>query len=214
MVPRRIVTVLLLAAAAVTVTACGSSSSSSSSSTTTTAAPPPSTTSTTSSPTTTTTTTTTLTTSTTVRLATCAFSQLSVTGGQQAAGLGHEGVPLLFRNTSTATCALEGYPGVAGLDAAGDQVVQAVRTPSGYLGGLNPGTTTPPAVTLAPGQLASAMVEGTDMPTGTETSCPQYPALLVTPPGATQSVHVTAALPGCSPIQVHPVVPGSTGSAE
>jgi hypothetical protein len=120
---------------------------------------------------------------------------------------------LVFTNESQATCSLSGYPGVAGLDAQGVQVVQAQRTLNGYLGGLPPGTTAPPTVSLAPGQTASAVVEGTDMPLGSATSCPSYPALLVTPPDLTDSVHLEAALPGCSPIQVHPVVPGSSGSA-
>jgi hypothetical protein len=119
---------------------------------------------------------------------------------------------LVFTNQSQSTCLLYGYPGVAGLDAQGNQVVQAQRTLNGYLGGLGNGATSPPTVRLAPGQAASATVEGTDVPVGAATTCPDYPALLVTPPNLTVSVHVAAGLPGCSPIEVHPVVPGNTGS--
>ena len=205
-------TAALLAAVALTAAACGSSSSSSSTTTSPPSTTQPSTTTSTSGATTTTSAVpTTSTTSTAVRAAACASSQLSISAGQSEAGLGHIGVPLLFRNTGPAACSLYGYPGVAGLDAEGNQVVQATRTPSGYLGGLTPGATTPAAVDVAPGQVASALVEGTDVPVGTA-PCPQYPALLVTPPGATESVRVRATLPGCSPIEVHPVVPGSSGN--
>jgi len=69
----------------------------------------------------------------------------------------------------------------------------------------------PKEVTLVTGQSASAIVEGTDVPTGNATSCPSYPKLLVTPPNATESVVVNAVMPGCSPIEIHPVVPGATG---
>jgi hypothetical protein len=144
----------------------------------------------------------------------CRDGQISVSDGGGGAGAGHEDQVILFTNTSQTACTLSGYPGVAGLDAQGNQVVQAERTPSGYLGGLESGTTTPPIVSLPPGQAASATVEGTDVPVGSATSCPSYPALLVTPPNLTLSVRVTPGLPGCSQIQIHPVVPGSSGSAD
>jgi Protein of unknown function (DUF4232) len=133
-----------------------------------------------------------------------------------------DGQVVLFTNDSDSACLLSGYPGVAGLDADGHLVTQAIRTPSGYMGGIVSGPTTPPIVSLAPGQTASAIVEGTDNPLGTETSCPHYPFLLVTPPNLTEQVQVTVSglgssppgLPGCSNIEVHPVVPGSTGTRE
>jgi hypothetical protein len=119
-------------------------------------------------------------------------------------------VILVFTNTSDATCLLWGYPAVAGLNSQGAQVVQARATPSGYLGGLAPGQSLS-AIHLAPGQKASAKVEGTDNPVGTARSCPTYRDLLVTPPDMTSSTVVDASLPGCSPLQVHPIVAGTTG---
>lgn len=149
----------------------------------------------------------------------CRDGQVAVSDSGGGAGLGHEDQVILFTNRSRSSCTLSGYPGVAGLNAQGVQAVQAERTPSGYLGGLQNGTNTPPKVSLAPGQTVSATVEGTDNPVGTATSCPYYPYLLVTPPGFTDSVRVTftgldtnpPGLPGCTPIEVHPVVPGSSG---
>ncbi len=87
------------------------------------------------------------------------------------------------------------------------------------LGGLPGDSTSIPVVTLATGQSASAEVEGTDVPTGTDTSCPFYPSFLVTPPDETHSVTVKAGaggsngFPGCSPISVNPVVAGTTGGS-
>ena len=112
----------------------------------------------------------------------CRDDQISVSVAGGGAGLGHQDQVIAFTNQSPSTCSLSGYPGVAGLDAQGHQVVQAERTPNGYLGGLWNGATTPPTVTIAPGQTASATVEGTDNPVGAATSCPSYSALLVTPP--------------------------------
>jgi hypothetical protein len=134
----------------------------------------------------------------------CSFSQLAVTAVFGGAGLGHESALLLFKNTSAVTCSLYGYPGVAGLNAEGVQIAQAVRTLNGYMGGAGQSA---PHVTLEPGVIASAVVEGTDVPVGSETSCPTYSSLLVTPPDATQSVAIRISLPGCSGLQVHPVIP-------
>jgi hypothetical protein len=145
-------------------------------------------------------------------VAACRNDQIVGTEKGPVAGAGHEGNVLLFTNESGTPCTLTGYPGVAMLSSTGQQLLQAQRSLSGYLGGLASNTTVPPAVTLQPSQTASAIVEGTDVPAGTETSCPSYPALLVTPPNLTQSTKVTPGLPGCSTIYVHPVVPGSTGS--
>lgn len=148
--------------------------------------------------------------STTVGTPNCAFSQLDVSATGNS-GAGHIGVVLRFKNTSTETCTLVGYPGVAALNAAGKQVVQAKRTLSEYLGGIPTGQR-PPVVTLTPGASASALVEGTDVPTGNAHACPTYPKLLVTPPNTRQSVTILMSMPGCSPIEVHPVVSGASGS--
>lgn len=121
--------------------------------------------------------------------------------------MGHAGVVLVFTNTSAHPCTLYGYPGVAALDAAGRQVSQAVRSRSGYLGGSYPVRT----VRLGAGAKASTLVEGTSIPSGTGTSCPSYSELLTTAPGLTRSHTVAAGVPGCSPLQVHPVVAGASG---
>src|SRR5579863_771555 len=111
----------------------------------------------------------------------CTNSQVVVSDSGGSAALGHAADLILFTNDSQSTCTLTGYPGVDELNASGQQAVHAIRTLSGYMGGLWPGATTPPRVSLSPGQTASAIVEGSNFPIGTATSCPYYD-LLVTPP--------------------------------
>lgn len=142
----------------------------------------------------------------------CEGTALAVSAGGPGVAAGHYGFPLLFRNTGPAPCTLRGYPGVAALDSAGRQVTQANWTPQGYLGGLAFTDTSLPEVVLAPGQTGSALLEGTDNPVGTATSCPSYPALLVTPPNTTTSTRLAMSMPGCSGLSVHPVVAGTSGT--
>lgn len=143
-------------------------------------------------------------------LAACKTGQLSVTAGMSSGAAGTIGQVLLFQNVSSTLCLLHAFPGVAGLDVNGNQLTQASRilsngTPfTGSAASL-------PTIQLAPGQTASSLVEGSDVPTGNATSCVSYPALLVTPPNALQSVHVTATLPGCSGLRVTPIVAGTAG---
>jgi hypothetical protein len=139
----------------------------------------------------------------------CVLKQLAVTITGGDAGSTHRSRVVLFRNTGSAGCFLQGYPGVAALDAKGKQVDQAERTTAGYLGGLRSGK--PPRVSLAPGTTASAMVEATAA-TSSGDSCTAYAGLLVTPPDETHSAKLTWGSDGCANLEIHPVVPGSTGS--
>ncbi len=148
----------------------------------------------------------------------CLTGQLRIQPGRSGAAAGSIGQAILFTNVDGTTCSLSGYPGVAALDAGGNQVVQARRSLNGMLGGVDVGTAAPD-VDLGPGQVASAEIEGGDNPTLPATSCPVYPAFLVTPPDDTHSVRISAGVAGanspgfqgCGTISVNPVVPGSTG---
>jgi hypothetical protein len=149
----------------------------------------------------------------------CTNSQVNVTDTGGGGAAGHEDQILLFTNVSSTACTLTGYPGVTGLDAGGVPQVQAHRTVGGYMGGLAAGTTTLPQVSISPARSASAVVEGTDNPLGTR-PCPYYSSLLVTPPNLTKQTRLQVfglgtrppGLPGCTFIEVHPVVAGTTGS--
>ena len=139
----------------------------------------------------------------------CANADLTVSVGPSGAGMGHVGLTIVFTNSSDHQCTLTGYPGVAGMDSTSRKVTQALQTLGGYMGGSSTKATVP----LAPGGRASALVEGTDVPTGTATTCPVYPRLLVTAPNQTGSHVLAARMPGCSLLQIHPVVAGATGRA-
>lgn len=142
----------------------------------------------------------------------CTTPQLDVSAGKVGVATGHSGFPLLFNNTSSQECRLSGYPGVALLNTNGRQVVQAQRQPNGFIGGLPGYSGGPlPAIGLGPGETASALVEGADVPPNGGALCEPITAMLVTPPNANQSVQLDVGVPGCSDFQVHPVVLGGTG---
>jgi hypothetical protein len=137
---------------------------------------------------------------------TCAQGQITVSAGKKHTASGHVSAPLLFRNTAHTACTLSGFPGVAGLDAKGGQVLQAKQVTHGYLD-----TSTITTVTVAPGATVSALVVGVNVPNSDLTSCPSYPELLVTPPGSHTSTKVKLSMPGCPTLQVSPIVRGSKG---
>lgn len=141
----------------------------------------------------------------------CHAGQLRVREGSAGAATGHIGFPIHFRNHSDRTCSLRGYPGAAGLNKHGRQVTQAKRTKRGFIGGLKPGHKIP-TIDLKPGQTASALIEGADVPVGNQKHCRGLHGLLVTPPNTRQSVHLTHAPPDCTRIEIHPVVRNKDGS--
>jgi Protein of unknown function (DUF4232) len=147
-------------------------------------------------------------------LSRCTAAQLTVTqaAAQGGAGLGHVSVVVLVHDVATSACTLHGYPTVALAAEHGGAIVSATKTPSGYMGGFTKDTTTLPRVTILPGGVASFMVEGTDVPGPGARSCPTYGAMEITAPETTLHKSLVASLPGCSRPQVHPVVPGVTGT--
>lgn len=139
----------------------------------------------------------------------CTAAQLKVSEGRIQGALGHIMVPIHFRNTSSTTCTLYGYPGAAGLKH-GRQVVQAKRVASGYMGGLKQGNPIP-LVTLAPHEQGTARIEGSDVTGPSGRRCKELTGLLVTPPNDRKSVHLKHSPPSCR-LQIHPVIKGSSGT--
>jgi hypothetical protein len=99
----------------------------------------------------------------------CPGSQLSVSVVSDGVATGHIGDILLIRNVGSDPCQISGYPGVDGLLADGSPV-HARRTIAGFIGGIRSGSI--PILSLAPTQVASAIVEGSDNPTSGST-CPK-----------------------------------------
>ena len=130
----------------------------------------------------------------------------SVAGSSGAAGTIE--VTIALRNTGTATCTLGGYPGLQLLDAAGVQLpTHVVRAGSYPFTDFAPST-----VTLAAGGTAYVNLGYSDVPSGSETSCPKAASLWVTPPGAYDHLTTTLALAPCAggTVTVSPVFgPGS-----
>ena len=91
--------------------------------------------------------------------------------------------------TGSDTCRLTGYPDVHLLNAHGNVAGTAVRTPTGSAVGLGPDTPIP-IIELQRGEVASAVMEGTDIPTGDTSTCPSYASFEVTLPEQTQPVTI------------------------
>jgi hypothetical protein len=159
---------------------------------------------------------------TTLAMPQCANDQIGIDALRFGQAGGSASEVIAFKNVGAASCSLTGFPGVAVLNQSGEQVEQAVRLRVALMGGQFDGIQLA-TVDLDPGQEASATVEGSDTPFGPETVCPYYPAFLITAPGQTRAVTLSAVgeqgpgftntgFPGCSRIVVTPVVPGDTGS--
>jgi Protein of unknown function (DUF4232) len=139
--------------------------------------------------------------------ATCQTKNLGVTLGQAAGGLTHQSFVIEFKNHAGA-CTITGYPGVDALNAKRHRVLSAMRTKSGYLGGVESGPI--PKVHLAKGKTASAILEWIDL----GPPCPRAQSFRITPPNAFKSVVLSPkslkSQTLCR-VEVHPVVPGTTG---
>jgi hypothetical protein len=137
----------------------------------------------------------------------CTNGQIAISIQASYVGAGSAAEELGFLNVSKSPCTLNGYPGVAALNVQGQQIAQAGRSDSD--GGP------PTNVNLNPGQLAEALIQGSD---GSIRTCGYFTrSFLVTPPNLTQSTQVTAknastaigVSVGC-PIWAYPVRPETT----
>jgi hypothetical protein len=148
------------------------------------------------------------------RAAPCAGDAVRISLGTPQAGAGHEGIPVLFKNTSRAACTLHGYPRITVSTGFSKARVPAVPTASGYLGGLRTHASPVPLVPLKPGQVASAEVEGIDTPAHPGSACPLFHKVTASLTKRSALVTLTDAspLPGCSAVSVHPFVTGALGS--
>ena len=142
------------------------------------------------------------------------------TGDQGLAGLGHVGIVLVITNKSTHRCTLYGVPTVVPITSSGTHGAAAAQTSEGYLGGSYPSVNQNNVLVLEPGAAASTVVEGSDVPSASSAPapCAAYVAILVTvqvSQGKSGIAGVTerleAPLPGCTRLQVHPLVSGTSG---
>jgi hypothetical protein len=134
----------------------------------------------------------------------------NIAGSSGAAGTIELTVSL--RSTGPHTCVLGGYPGLQLLGTGGTLLPTNVVRKGSY--GFT--AMAPVTVNLATGQSAEFNVGYSDVPVGTETSCPTSTALEVTPPGAPDHLTIAASLAPCGhgTLVVSPVFAASRSTTE
>jgi hypothetical protein len=184
-------------AGALALTGCSSNSSSSSSTTTSSS----STTSSSAAPTST----------TASGPALCQPSQLQFSIGSSNGAAGTIESGLTLKNISTTTCQLDGYPGMQLFDANGNAL------PTNVVRGGGPqlmpaiANSPPTVVVLGPQQQAGFSLSYSDVPVGSQTSCPTSAKARVTPPNDTAFAEVALKIGPCGggTIHVSPIYPGA-----
>lgn len=117
---------------------------------------------------------------------------------------------ITLRNVTSTTCVLGGYPGLLLIGSDGKPLPTVTIRKGTY-----PFTAQAPTlVTLGPGQVAHINIGYSDVPVGTESSCPMATALQVIPPNATDHLTVTMSLSPCDQgkLVTSPVLSGPGGS--
>ncbi|MFZ0250497.1 MAG: DUF4232 domain-containing protein [Acidimicrobiales bacterium] len=195
----------MVACAGVALAACSSSPSKPKNVTTTTRAA----TSTTSAPTTTSTTA--ATTTTTTAAASSACSHITASPGQGEGGAGTITGVITVTNTGTTPCSVHGYATMALFSGSGAPLT--VTMVDGLNVAVSSAANAPPSTfSVAPSSTAQFAYQYSDVPTGSETSCPVSESASVTMPGSTTaSPSFQLAIGPCSngTIRVSPVYAGS-----
>jgi hypothetical protein len=147
----------------------------------------------------------------------CGGNDIQVSTADDQGAAGHISFVLVFINTSTHACVLSGYPGAELVGQNDADLLDAQRTLSGYSGGAV-GLSGPPKVLLPANGTASAVLEWSDVPTGSGLNggctAPNPISLVVTPPNTKQSTTISLQekTEVCAGFEVHPVLGGVTRS--
>jgi hypothetical protein len=141
----------------------------------------------------------------------CASNHIHVSVADGISGAGHSSLVILVHNNGSHTCRLLGYPEVQLLDAGGTVAAVASETASGFDGGT-PLSTPRPGIELGAGKVASAVLEGTDVPIGKTTACTSYPSYTIALRGMPDAIRIKQPIMSCSGFSVHPFVIGFNGT--
>lgn len=154
----------------------------------------------------------------------CTISTLSITATSVTGAGGNDGGVLHYKNISSHSCSLHGYPTVIAMDGANRKAEIAVHRSWGYLGGwqwgvLGPNADNPtdvatkiPNIILAPGKDgASSMYQYSE---NASYACPKTNSLRVGLPRSTRLANVSAILWACTGLEANPFVPGNTGTVK
>jgi hypothetical protein len=139
----------------------------------------------------------------------CGNRSLAVTATAENGATGHANFILLFRNKTTQTCSLFGYPGLDALNSSGAVMAHARRTLTGFTGGSTQGLQT---IVVRPGRYASADVEWMNFNPVTSGPCRFSHSVAATPANTSHTVHLARSVSVCR-LQVHPTVAGKTGNS-
>ncbi|MEH2378719.1 MAG: DUF4232 domain-containing protein [Nostoc sp.] len=133
----------------------------------------------------------------------CETSQLSVRQVSKDAGVGNVALTYAFTNNGSSPCTLNGYPGLAILDAKDQPLerVKVIRSKDTYFSSQQPRQ----QVTLAPGKQASFQIAYNHIGSPEE-HCPMSSKIQITPPNAYQHFTLTEEIKPCTgKVRVTPV---------
>lgn len=139
----------------------------------------------------------------------CGNQSLAVTATATQGATGHGNLVLRFRNRTTHSCTLYGYPGLDALSRSGHVLAHARRTLRGFTGGSTHGLQN---IVVRPGRYASADVEWMNFRAGTGGTCAFSHSIAATPANTTHTVRLARSVSVCN-LQVHPTVAGTTGNS-
>ncbi|AGB21306.1 hypothetical protein Mycsm_00876 [Mycobacterium sp. JS623] len=118
----------------------------------------------------------------------CTDDDLEVTNGTLESANTQKHVILSFKNTSSHSCTLVGYPGADLVTPAGGVLINVPRRPANAA----------PHLTLDPGEVATADVTAYAIDTATGNACPRWGNLVVTPPNGFVSHPMSVDMPICT----------------
>ncbi|MEH1937221.1 MAG: DUF4232 domain-containing protein [Nostoc sp.] len=133
----------------------------------------------------------------------CETSQLSVRRVSEDAGVGNVALTYAFTNNGSSPCTLNGYPGLALLDAKDQPLegVKIIRSKDTYFSSQQPRQ----QVTLAPGKQASFQIAYNHI-SSPDKNCPMSSKIQITPPNAYQHFTLTEEIKPCTgKVRVTPV---------
>ncbi len=133
----------------------------------------------------------------------CGNTSLAVTRTFTQGGAGHGWMALIYRNVTSRSCTVYGYPGLDAISSTGHVLAHATRTLSGYGSGGHLST-----VTIPPGGYASAGVEWLNFNPKTSGPCPFSTTVNTIVPNTTTVHHLRVAVSACD-LQIHPTVAGT-----
>jgi hypothetical protein len=141
-------------------------------------------------------------------VAACGNHAVGVIAGQAQGATGHGSFVVQFRNETTSSCSLFGYPGLDALGSGGRVLRHARRTLHGFAGGASAERT----IVLAPNHRASATVEWLNFNPRTSGDCTFSTTVNITPPNTSHTVNRREKVSVCD-LQIHPVVAGRSGNS-